>query len=152
MNASVEIVGKKRYVTPKRFIDSDAHRMMTPNEDRLARHMVAIYKERADECDIILSSKRAAEILGVGSHHTAMKALRGLAEKQIIKATYVGAIERPNKCSRWRLNMFPYRGEPADHEYLTPRERRGIRRHSKRGEVTIRAPVDVLRRAGLLPQ
>jgi hypothetical protein len=124
--------------------------MMSSHAAILVAHMIAVYKERADESDIILSAKRAAKILGVGSHHTAMKTLKWLVESKVIKATYEGTIERPNKCSRWRLNMFPYRGEPAGHEYLTARERRGIRRNRKPREMTIRTTEDVLMAVGLL--
>jgi hypothetical protein len=145
---NAELVERKRYATPKRFLSSEARRMMTSHEDRLIRYLIEAYKDRADEGDIILSAKRAATIIGT-SHPTAMKALRGLVDKQVIKATYEGNIERPNKCSRWRLLMFPYKSEPAEHEYLTPRERRGIRRNVKLGEFTIRGTADAFERIGI---
>jgi predicted transcriptional regulator len=146
---TTELVERKRYATPRRFLESEVHRMMTSHEDRITRHLISVYKERGDEMDIILSAKRAAQIIGVRCHKTAMKVLRSLVEKQLIKATYEGAIERPNKCSRWRLLMFPYKGAASDHPYLTERERRGIRRNRKPCEVTVfRAPEDVLKRNG----
>jgi hypothetical protein len=122
---------------------------MTPNAYQLARHLIETYRERGDELDIILSAKRAASIIKT-SHPTAMKAIRELIDLKVIKATYEGDITRPNKCSRYRLLMFPYRGTPADHDYLTASERRGVRRNWKPREMTIRATEDVLRSAGLL--
>jgi hypothetical protein len=122
---------------------------MTPNAFQIARHLIECYRGRGDELDIILSAKRAASIIKA-SHPTAMKAIRELVDLKVIKPTYEGDIARPNKCSRYRLLMFPYKGEPAEHDYLTASERRGVRRNWKPREMTIRATEDVLRSAGLL--
>jgi hypothetical protein len=132
-----EVIDRKRYATPKRYLESEAARNMTPNAYQIARHLIDSYRERGDELDIILSAKRAASIIKT-SHPTAMKAIRELVDLKVIK------------CSRYRLLMFPYKGEPADHDYLTDRERRGVRRNHKPREMTVRTTEDVLRSVGLL--
>jgi hypothetical protein len=144
-----EVIDRKRYAMPKRYLESEAARNMTPNAYQIARHLIDSYRERGDELDIILSAKCAASIIKT-SHPTAMKAIRELVDLKVIKPTYEGDITRPNKCSQYRLLMFPYRGEPADHDYLTDRERRGVRRNHKPREMTVRTTEDVLRSVGLL--
>lgn len=54
----------------------------------------------------------------------------------IISPVREGHFKNRHQPSRWKLNMFPFDGEPATHDYLTDRERRGIRRNRKRREVT----------------
>lgn len=39
-----EIVDKKKFNTPRRFLNSEACRLMTSHEERIVRRMIAIYK------------------------------------------------------------------------------------------------------------
>jgi hypothetical protein len=110
--------------------------LMTSHEERIVRRMIAIYKALGIDGYVTFSSKSAAEVIGA-SRPTAMKAFRGLVEMGIISPVREGHFKNRHQPSRWKLNMFPFDGEPATHDYLTDRERRGIRRNRKRREVTI---------------
>jgi DNA-binding transcriptional ArsR family regulator len=114
--------------------------------DRAAMdELVRRYQLAANQQAVAITACQLGEALGVGKS-TATRRLNYLEAAGFITAVSEGVYEEKRKPSRCRLNILPYHGEEAEHEYALGAEWNSIRRRWPRRTQTValRIPLDTV--------
>jgi hypothetical protein len=121
--AEIVLIPKRRYSIPKALPESVAYRRLKSNRRAILDDMVKLYIRNADEEAVSYTAKMGSSVTG-NERHAVMNAINELETTGYIVCTVRGSYASGGHPSRYRLNMFPFKGEPPDHPYLEEAERR----------------------------